>query len=72
MAVGHANGPRELAWSTWVAVLVALRAVSAGEVLAIAASGDDEYDEWELDPSTGEMARVDRNGSGTDKKNGEA
>lgn len=42
-------------------VLVALRAVSVGEVLAIAANANAEYDEWELDPNTGEVVRVDKN-----------
>eukprot|EP01043_Picozoa_sp_COSAG02_P021031 COSAG02_NODE_1055_length_14928_cov_67.022726_10_plen_423_part_00 len=49
-------------------VLVALRAVSTGEALAIAAREDEEYDEWELDPNTGEMVRVDRERSDTDGK----
>ena len=42
-------------------VLVALRAVSAGEALTVAAGEDEEYDEWEMDPSTGEMVRVENN-----------
>lgn len=41
-------------------VLVALRAVCVGEALTIAAREDEEYDEWELDPNTGEMVRIDR------------
>lgn len=48
-------------------VLVALRAVRAGEALAIAAREDEEYDEWELDPSTGEMVRVERSISDGDE-----
>ncbi len=48
-------------------VLVALRAVSAGEALAIAPREDEEYDEWELDPNTGEMVRVDRERSDSDE-----
>lgn len=48
-------------------VLVALRAVFAREALAVAAGENEEYDEWEMDPSTGEMVRIendDGEGSG--------
>ena len=48
---GEEDGEEEL-------VLVALRAVAAGEPLTVAAGADGEYEEWELDPATGEVVRV--------------
>jgi hypothetical protein len=38
--------------------LVALRAIVAGEPLSIAVAPGEEYEEWELDPATGEMVLV--------------
>ena len=39
-------------------VLVATRAISVGEPFTLAPDDDDEYDAWELDMTTGEMAKV--------------
>jgi hypothetical protein len=42
-------------------VLIALVPIAAGAPFAIAVSADekDEYEQWELDTSTGEMVRVE-------------
>merc|ERR1711924_123830 len=38
--------------------MVAVRAISAGEVLSIAVEGNEEYEEWELDPASGLMSKI--------------
>ena len=35
------------------------RAPTAGEPLCVGVEEDEEYDEWEFDPVTGEMVRVE-------------
>ena len=44
-------------------VLVATRAISVGEPFTLAPDDDDEYDAWELDMKTGEMAKVAKRGA---------
>lgn len=42
--------------------LVALRKIAKGEPLAVGVgedSDEEEYEEWELDPETGEMFKVE-------------
>ena len=40
-------------------VLVATRGISVGEPFTLKPDDDDEYDAWELDMKTGEMAKVE-------------